>query len=392
MLVYASFDAFPAPKGAATHLAAFAEALGRARPPLQLVTVEAGPGAAAHAVDLGPGVVHVPLPAPGKDLIERVLAFREGLRRFFAGRRADLVHVRSIYEGYPLARTKGRSCARLLYEVNGLPSIELKYHYPLVAEDPELLRKLERQEAACLEAADLVVTPSAVTGELLLARGLAPARLRVIPNGVDLARWRFQAPRRAPEAPLRLLYAGTLTSWQGVFVALEALRLLRRDHPAELTLTGPARKEQRRRLLDRAHELGVEEALELRPPCPRDELVALHHAHDVALAPLLPNDRNLLQGCCPLKVIEAMAAGTPVVASDMPVVRALAQDGAEALLVRPGSAKALKDGLLRLLAEPALGPALAARARARVEAELTWERSCAALLAAYAELLGAPVA
>jgi len=382
--VYASFDPFPAPKGAATHIEAFVSRLALAQGPWELLTVAPSPGTVAgHA--LPPTVTHLALPTPGRSVIERVLAFRRELLRWWDGRQAEVAHVRSIFEGYPLARGKGHLCRRLVYEVNALPSIELKYHYPGVAEDDELLLKLENQEQRCLEAADLVLTPSPVTAELLQLRGVPAERIRVIPNGVDPERFAWRAPRAwGPEGP-RLLYAGTLSAWQGVGVALEALALYRRDHPARLTVVGPGRKRQRRRLLERAAALGVDEHVEFLPSCTRAELVELHHACDVVLAPLMPNDRNLVQGCCPLKVVEAMALGTPLIASDMPAVRALANEE-HALLVRPGSAKALKDGVLRLREDPTLGARLSEAARARVEAELSWEQAGDALLAAYAEL------
>ena len=54
-----------------------------------------------------------------------------------SGRKVDVVHVRSIYEGYPLAKRKKDVCDFFVHEVNGLPSIELKYHYPEVDEDDE---------------------------------------------------------------------------------------------------------------------------------------------------------------------------------------------------------------------------------------------------------------
>ena len=56
-----------------------------------------------------------------------------------------MVQFRSIFEGLPLLRLKPRP--RLIFEVNGLPSIELKYRYPKVVDDRELMRKLVAQEA-----------------------------------------------------------------------------------------------------------------------------------------------------------------------------------------------------------------------------------------------------
>jgi glycosyltransferase involved in cell wall biosynthesis len=388
MRVYASFDPFPAPKGAATHIAAFVGALARAYGAFELVTVTPSDDTRASPPALPSCVQHRPLPVPGRTLIDRVMSFREGMLRWWRGRRAELVHVRSIFEGYPLARAKGQLCERFVYEVNSFPSIELKYHYPDVADDRELMAKLEAQEQLCLEAADLVLTPSAVTGALIRARGVDEGRLRVIPNGVDPALFGYEKPRARGAGPMRLLYSGTLSAWQGIDVAIQALALLRRDHEAELTIVGPGRKRQRRRIAERAASLGVSDYVTRLPGCSQVELCAHHHAADAVLAPLLANDRNLVQGCSPLKVIEAMATGTPVVASDLPVVRELATDGVDALLVRPGSAKALKDGLLRLIESPPLAAQLSAAARARVERELSWSLAGERLIAAYEEVLG----
>ena len=389
MRVYASFDAFPSPKGAATHIAAFARGLGRAFGPLELLTVEPGPSGPLHRQALGPAVRHTPLGAPGKTLIDRALAYRANIAAWWDASGiqgpAEWTHVRSIYEGYPLAQDKARLTRHLVYEVNGLPSIELKYHYPRVAEDRELLHKLRAQEAACLRAADLVVTPSAVTASHLLACGLEPARLRVIRNGVDLDLIGAAPPPPRVEA-LRVLYAGTLTAWQGVFVALDALRLYRRDLPATLTLVGPAKRRQRTRILERAHELGLGESLTLLPACSRAALVELHQRHDVVLAPLLPNDRNLIQGCSPLKVLEALAAGTPLVASDLPVVRELCTEE-HALLVKAGQPKSLKDGLLEVWKDPQAAAERSRRGRAHVEAGFSWTRALDELVAAYREVL-----
>lgn len=383
-LVYASFDRFPAPKGAAVHIRAFVEALAQAFGEVDLLAIGTG-----EAVPPMPGVRFHPLGARGADLIQQAMCFRGELAAWWQGRaRASVVHVRSIFEGYPIARRKQRLCEHLVFEVNGLPSIELKYHAPAVAEDDELWRKLVAQEDFCLAQADLVLTPSEVTARYLETRGVPPGRVRVIPNGVDPGLFPFQAPRPWEGRPVRLLYSGTMTSWQGVHHAIEACRLLRRDLPARLTLVGPVRRRQRQELLERCGELVGEGAVELIESLPQAELARLHHACDVALVPLPPNDRNLVQGCCPLKLLEAMASGTPVVASDLPVVRALAEHGTQALLVRPGSPKAIAEAVRALAADPTLGPRLSEGARARIERDFTWARAGESLVRVYEASFG----
>ena len=381
--VYVSFDRVPSPKGAAVHIREFVRSVGRELGGVDLVTPDADALVPSVDRDRWPGVDHHRLPSPGRNLIQRAGQFRAHLSRWFTGRRR-LVHFRSIFEGYPLALHKDRAAAHLIYEVNGLPSIELKYHHPEVADDRELLAKLRAQEGACLRAADQVITPSQVTADYLIERGADPDKVQVIPNGVDLELFAFQEPGELVSGDqVRVLYAGTMSAWQGVRQAIEALAQYRRDHPAVLTIIGPTRGHQRQQLESWCQQAGVLEYVRLIPPLSQRELAALHHQHDVVLAPLLANDRNTVQGCCPLKILEAMSCGVPVIASDLPVVRALARPDAEALLVRPGSPKAIKDGILRLRREAMLGPRLAHAARRRVESRFTWKRSCERLIDVY---------
>jgi glycosyltransferase involved in cell wall biosynthesis len=81
-----------------------------------------------------------------------------------------------------------------------------------------------------------------------------------------------------------------------------------------------------------------------------------------------------------------MATGTPVIASDLPVVREFGIDGEHFLLVKPGSAKAIKDAIIRLKNEPELGTKLAAAARDKIENNYTWQHAGLALVKAYQEL------
>ncbi|MFI5378308.1 MAG: glycosyltransferase family 4 protein [Tepidisphaerales bacterium] len=421
--VYVVFDRLGAPKGAAVHIAAFARALGEAFGPVDLVTVASdangvagvttkpgGPcsgtaGTAAPpntpAEDCGPaktmvtpgaavppGVNHHPLPARGENLIARANDFRRNLARWWNRRKVEVLHFRSIFEGYPLALHKAHVCDKLVFEVNGLPSIELKYHYPGIADDREFLGKLIAQEDVCLRAADLVLTVSPTNAEYLISRGVPAERIRVIPNGVDLSVFDYSPPKLPAASPIRLLYSGTMAAWQGVYRAIEALELIRKDVSATLTLLGPMTPRRRAEIEDACRELGVLEHVTILEAGDQAMVARIHHEHHIALAPLLRNDRNLVQGCCPLKVLEAMAGGTPLVASDMPVVSALAGNEREALLVKPGSAKAIKDAVLRLLADPDLALRLSNAARRRVEAEFTWHIAGQRLIDAYEEVLG----
>src|ERR1051326_6709444 len=133
-IAYVSFDTVPAPKGAATHIEAFARILAAEFGGLELVTVASGAEVTTSA-ERWPLVMHTELPALGESLIDRVLCFRRFLAQWLRGRRFEAIQFRSIFEGLPLLELAGET--QLVFEVNGLPSIELKYRYPGMEDDTD---------------------------------------------------------------------------------------------------------------------------------------------------------------------------------------------------------------------------------------------------------------
>jgi glycosyltransferase involved in cell wall biosynthesis len=384
-LAYISFDTVPAPKGAAIHIQAFACALAKAFGGIELVTVADGADLRTPA-ERWPGVFHTELPALGATLIDRTRCFRSFLVRWLQNRQLDAIQFRSIFEGLPLIELTGRS--RLIFEVNGLPSIELKYRYPGVEDDRELMRKIVAQEQACFDAVDLVITPSGVTRQYLTsARGVSAEKVRRIANGVDVEMFRPLAIRRVEPCPtLRLLYFGTLSAWQGVELGIRALAQVRPFTPATLTVIGAGSGRELDALLALAAKLEVGADVAVFPAVPQQDLAEFLRASDAALAPLTLNDRNLVQGCCPFKILESMAAGVPVIASDLPVVRELGCDGVHFLLVKPGSVDQIAEAALRLAHDRGLAARITAQARAHILANYTWEQSGMALVRAYEEI------
>jgi glycosyltransferase involved in cell wall biosynthesis len=349
---------------------------------LELVTVAEGaePGL---RIKRWPGVFHTELPALGESLIDRVLCFRRFLEQWLRGRQFDAIQFRSIFEGLPLIELARNS--RLIFEVNGLPSIELKYRYPGMEDDRELMRKILAQEQACLEAAELVITPSGVTAEYLRsARHVPASKIRVIPNGV-WAGYQSTAGFHPASPALRMIYFGTLSPWQGIELGIRALAQVCATQPAALTIIGNGSGREMDALMALAGKLGVAGSVTILPAMSQAELAGHLCVSDVVLAPLTLNDRNVLQGCCPLKILEGMAAGVPVIASDLPVVRELGCGGEHFLLVKPGSVDQIAQAALRLAADRALAATIGAQARAHVLANYTWERAGQALIAAYEE-------
>lgn len=406
-IIYCSFDRFPSAKGAATHIGEFVSALGKEFGNVDLVTLPNANSDVPYdsTADLEQsqieGVNHFQIDADGSNLIERVLRFRRNFFRWWEHRfgqegfppakKPKVIHFRSIFEGYPIAKNKASLASHIVYEVNGLPSIELKYHYPKVADDAEFIKKIEFQEEACFEAADKIVTVSNVNRSNLLSRGCSPEKIQVIRNGVDLELFEFQKrnfhQREFGESkPLKAIYTGTMSAWQGVKDAIEAIALFRRDGHATLRVVGPYRIAEEKSLTAWAENLGVSQYVSIEEAVSKEELISLYQDSDVMLAPLTRNDRNTVQGCCPLKIIEAMATGIPVIASRLAVVEELAEDEKEVFMVRPSSPKSIKDAMFRVMNQPDHLRSMTANARAKVEANFSWNHSKQALVELYKSL------
>ena len=375
--LYASFDRFPSRKGSAVHIDRFARAL-FARAGGGLLYVLGGDGLPPYQREGEVEIVRYSRVTP--NYLERALAFSARLEALLDqdGAELRLAHFRDPWSGMAVIQ---RDVATV-YEVNGLPSVELPYLHPGIPRGT--LERIAEVEQRCLDAADAIVVPSPVIAAALERRGASPASIHVIPNGADLP-----APTARPEgAPGRyLLYFGALQPWQGLDTALRALARLT-DELEDLALVVCASVHRRkakpyRRL---AARLGVEERVHWHFALPEAELAPWREHAVASLAPLRDCSRNVAQGCAPLKVLESMASGVPVVASDLPVARQLMEDGEQGLLVpadRPGEvARAVR----MLLDFPDRAAAMGAAGRTRVAERFSWDASVAALGDLYASL------
>ncbi|EFO80695.1 hypothetical protein OSCT_1468 [Oscillochloris trichoides DG-6] len=384
-ILYTAFDVVPSPKGSSTHITAFVQALATAGYQVDLLTPSDG-HLPSHDHYAGARLFRVALD-PALSMLRRASHFDAAVAAHLATQHYDLVHFRSIWGGLAALHAQPQYGYRTLFEVNGLPSIELKYHYPGLAdgsrEAAALHAQLRAQETWLIRQSDLLITPAAVTATFLASRGADPARLRVIPNGAT--------PLADVAPPLRgdlptLLYIGTLADWQGLHTLIAAVALVLTVRPVRLRIVGSGRSRQRRALAKLAAKLGVSAAVQIEEPVPHAEVADLIASTDVGVAPLEPNDRNVTQGCCPIKVIEYMAAARPVVAANLPVVRELLHEDVEGLLAIPGNPRDLARCILSLLDDPARAVAMGQRAAVRVRTSLTWQHAQQRLLAVYEQV------
>lgn len=213
----------------------------------------------------------------------------------------------------------------------------------------------------------------------LLARWTNPERLRVLSNGVPLAP--YHPP--ATDGPFRIICLGNYEQRKGQSDLLRAVARLRGDaRPVALALLGAAAEPDYHEHLQQLRiELGLSAAVSIPGP-----VVGAHKqdALDAAHCLCLPSyDEGL-----PMAMLEAMAAGRPVVITAVGAVPEVIVDGEEGLLFQPGDIDTLSAHLESLRADPDRAAAIGQAGRERLRRDLSLERSVEQLLVIY-QTLGA---
>ncbi len=302
-----------------------------------------------------PGVIRVP--ANGSVARIGLLVSPRGIRDHLASSEYDVVHVHE-----PIVPGPGRHAVRF-----SRAPVVATFHATADREQ-SLQRVLRRFAAAGLSRISRGIAVSRAAKRF--SRAVYRGRTCVIPNGVDLAR--FAGPRPAgPRAgePLEVLFVGRCGEpRKGFSVLLDAAALLADlGRPVRISVVGdgPAARFAARagrldvRFLGRVGDL---------------ELAERYRASDVFCAPSTGGESF------GMVIVEAMAAGCPVVASSLPGYAEAARGAAA--LVRPGEPAALAQALWQVGEDPELRARLVARGRARAEA-LSWARLAARVAHVY---------
>jgi glycosyltransferase involved in cell wall biosynthesis len=220
------------------------------------------------------------------------------------------------------------------------------------------IRVLRRARNAALGRTAHLVCPSASLRDLALGWGLEPAHVTLLPNPVsppELDDRDELRSRHRLEGPT-LAFAGRLTPQKSLDVALRAVA---RADGVSLVVAGEGPKgEELRRLAD---ELSLNDRARFLGPQPREAVFELLHAADAAL--LSSSWENF-----PHMVVEALAVGTPVVATATGGVSEIVDDGQNGLLVPPDDPEALASAIRAFFEDEALRKRLRAAAAGSVAA------------------------
>ena len=218
--------------------------------------------------------------------------------------------------------------------------------------------------------------------------GLDPAKARVIRQGVDPQLFRPNGGPPDDVRSFRVISIAWLRWVKGFEWAIEAIRrLVAAGIPVEFTIVGNDPKNEvgepseRQRIVHAVADAGLEEHVRLVERAPSREVARRLQASHVLLLPSL--DEGL-----PTVVLEAMASGVPVVATDCGGVSEAVTNGVEGLVVPPRDAEALAAALTRLWREPELRHRMGEAGRRTATTRFTLERQLDEFHTLYREVAG----
>ena len=243
----------------------------------------------------------------------------------------------------------------------------------------ELSKWMER-EGLC--ACDRVIAVSeGMKKDIMKCYPIPRSRISVVYNGIDPDVYK----RREEKGVLRkygvrnpyVLFVGRLTRQKGVFDLLEASK---RFMPGTQTVLATGRPDEPGILDDLKRAVkGRRDVVWINSMLEQSETIALYSGASVCVTPSVYEPFGIV-------VVEAMACGSPVVASAVGGILEIIENGHSGLLVPPRDPEALAGAVNRLLGDAALGKRLAADARKRVEERFTWEAAARRTFEIYKSL------
>lgn len=358
-----------------------------------------------HDLGYGNRVVHIPAgpehPMPKKELASYLPQFVEGIQNFARekGIHYDLIHSHYWMSGI---------AAQALKEAWGVPVVHMFHTLGLMKNrvaqsEAEMEGEYRIQgEYQVLKTADCVIAATlAEQSQLQFLYHADQERIAIIPPGVDVSHFYPIAADEAkcvigvPEDDHMMLFVGRIEPLKGVDTLIRAIAHMRitgvtDQYPHYLAIIGgdpnadaQVMNSEMARLQNLSRELGLQDLVVFLGKRAQSSLPYYYSAADVLIMPSHYESFGMV-------ALEAMACGTPVVASQVGGLAFLIQDGVTGYVIPGGDHLALSQRLTQLISQPELRERLGQQA-ATYARQYSWERISNRMMDLYAGVLKVPV-
>ena len=247
----------------------------------------------------------------------------------------DIIHANWIFSGLTalICRRKGK---KIVLTVRG--------------SDINILNKsklLKRINLFVLNRMDHIVTVSDSLRKIVLSFGIAPEKVTTIPNGIDTdlfypgQKSKARSILNLPEKDLLIIYIGRLIKIKGIDILLEALKsVIKQINAINAYLIGSG--ELLPRLQETAKKAEIDNKIHFPGSQPPESISDWLNAADIFVLPSLSEGR-------PNVILEALACGTPILATEVGGIPELIKDGENGCLIPPGKSDVLAEKIVSIL-------------------------------------------
>jgi len=356
-----------------------------------------------HDLGYGNRVVHVPAgpetPLPKQQLAAHLPEFVAGIQRFAAekGIHYDLIHSHYWMSGVAAETLKQDWNVPMVHMFHTLGL--MKNRVARSAEEKEGEYRIQG-ERSVLRAADRIIAATAAEkAQLEFLYQVNRGKITIIPPGVDTSHFYPIPPDEAksaigiPPHDNMFLFVGRIEPLKGIDTLLRALAYIRQSGvlaccPHYLTIIGgdpdaspDTMSAEMSRLQNLRHELGLDDIVLFAGKRGQDTLPYYYSAAQILVMPSHYESFGMV-------ALEAMACGTPVVASQVGGLGFLVQDGVTGYTIPDDDPQALGNRLVHLTHTPGLRQQMGAQAAAYAQ-DYAWEKIATRLIEVYQSLIGA---
>lgn len=224
-------------------------------------------------------------------------------------------------------------------------------------------------------AADKIICYTETGKQELINLGIKSQKIEVIHNGIDTEH--FIPAKKLCLDKKRLLWIGRYANGKGVDYLIDAFKIVKSKHP-EAFLTMVGRGPDKDRIIQKIHDLKLDNDIEIKDFVPNSEIVQLYHNSSVFVLP------SLEEGV-PRTILESMSCGVPVVCTQLPQLIDIVEGSG--FLVPTKDSQSLADRISQLLSDNKLAIKMGENGRLRVVNDFSWQDTVEKTISLYEELI-----
>lgn len=297
-------------------------------------------------------------------------------------KQAKLLHAHFGPEGYYHLGVQGKVAIPLITTFYGADMCQLPNNSP----------KWKKRYKRLFEAGALFLAEGPFMSQALVDLGCPPDKVRVQHLGVDLQRIQFVPRHKQGKEPVRILMVCSFREKKGIPYGVQAFALAVKKYPdMVLQIVGGAKTQEEQQLMDKCKSIaqneGVAEKVVFLGYIPYSDYLKEATAAHFFLAPSVRARNGDTEGGAPVAVIEASAAGMPVIATRHCDIPNVVVDGETGLLVPERDVDTLAEAILKMVSTPESWVSFGSAGRKRVEKEFNVFKQVARLEDIYDEFV-----